>query len=149
VEKKMTGTEFFKSRTNLSLAFAGLLIASYFCLQISSCFHSAQVDSTANTQKTEATRQIGIAEQNTANANSAAHARQIEDIVREKTIEPRRRSDKALSADARLKTSRATQDYENSKNSNFNRSVSDSDLHRANCSELSDLFPGETFADCQ
>lgn len=140
--------EFFKSRTNVSLSFAALLVVLYLCLQISSCFHSNEVDSAVNPQTTEAARQIGIAEQSTANANVSQAARQTEDIVREKVIEPRRRDDKALSADARSKTARAKQNYENSRIFNKHDSRSDALLHVSNCRELVELYPTERFEDC-
>lgn len=148
MEKKMKIPEFFKSRINGSLSLAGLLIVLYLCLQISSCFHEKSVDSTANQQSTEATRQIGIAEKSTANANISQAARQSEDIVREKVIEPRRRNDIAKSADARSKTARAKQNYEDSKIFNKHDSRSDSDLHVSNCRELVKLYPKDVFEHC-
>jgi|GEM_PF-3611302 len=141
--------EFCKTPTGVVSILAALFILAFLAIAVYDWGREKSINSQVNTRTTEATRQIGIAEQSTANANVSQATRQSEDTRREKVIEPRRRDDTAKSADARQRTARAKQNYENSRTSNFNRTVSDADLHRSNCDELSNLFPGEQFADCQ
>jgi len=136
--------EFFKSRTNVSLLFAGLLVCLYLCLQISSFFHERSVDSAVNQQTTQATRQIGIAEQSAANANVSQAARQSEDIVREKVIVPRLNEARRRSEQTKAELEKARQNLNNAKQNLHNLNASRLD----NCRRLRELFPNETFEYC-
>ena len=136
--------EFFKSRTNVSLSFAGLLVVLFLCLQLSSCFHEKSVDSAVNQQTTDAARQIGINEQSTENANVSQAARQSEDIVREKVIRPKLEEIRRRSQNSKIELERANQKFNDAKNNLHNINSSRAD----NCQRLRELFPNERFEYC-
>jgi hypothetical protein len=136
--------EFLKSPKGVVTILVVLFFAAIMAFAVSDWFGEKKVDSEVQTQTTEATRQIGIAEQSISNANVSAGSRVTEDIIREKVIRPRLEETRRKSSVSKAELETATKEFNDAKNNLHNLNVTRAD----NCRRLGELFPDERFEYC-
>lgn len=81
-------------------------------------------------------------------ANDTAVERKVNDRVREQTITPELEHTARASDHARERTTRARANYETAQTNSFHGGGTDSDLHKRNCADLAELYPGARFVRC-
>ncbi len=101
-----------------------------------------------NSSESQAGREVKQATEAQTSANNTATDRKAEDLYRERALRPEVERTRRSAEEARTRARSAEVNYEQAKK-NSNRSRLDRDsLHRRNCADLRELYPGEFFPGC-
>jgi hypothetical protein len=95
-----------------------------------------------------ATAQEG-AQQEKSQADAAAGDRKVEDRIREQSIKPEQERVARGAHDARARTQRAEEHYEQVQKNYRRVDLDDVRLHQRNCTDLRELYPTEIWSGCQ
>lgn len=82
-------------------------------------------------------------------ADEAAQERAIEDAIRERTIKPEIQRTTRNLEEARARTKGARNDYDQAKKNTLRDDADSRALHERNCSDLRELYPGESIPLCE
>lgn len=116
-----------------------------FAMGIRHGFSNRAIDKT----KAEASAEKKAADQEKISAGQIEIERKAEDLNREQTLKPKRQQTAATLEEASRRRKAAEELYEKNRNDRRRPDPDDLNLHRRNCSDLAELYPGQRFAGCQ